>query len=146
VAYRPVGKQRLCKQRQFLGNGSVKTFPRQRIRKQQYSHCWKRGASTWSVLKCYKKGTKSIVRQSCTRGCGENILRVLSWKSGCEEKALGAWTEWLGTSYSLCFKEMEQAHATEGGWGCGYCCALLRSTAQRIVLERCGWKRPSFPL
>jgi hypothetical protein len=31
VAYRPVAKRWLCKQRPFLSNGSINTFPRQRI-------------------------------------------------------------------------------------------------------------------
>jgi hypothetical protein len=34
VAYRPVAMRRLCKQRPILGNGSVNTFPQQRIRTQ----------------------------------------------------------------------------------------------------------------
>jgi hypothetical protein len=39
VVYRPVAKQWLCKQWLFLGNASVKLFPRQRIHTQQQS--WK---------------------------------------------------------------------------------------------------------
>jgi hypothetical protein len=38
VAYRPVAKRWLCKQRPFLGNGWFNAFPRQRIRKQQQSY------------------------------------------------------------------------------------------------------------
>jgi hypothetical protein len=45
MAYKPVAKGRLCKQRPFLGNGSVNRFPRQQIRTNQYtsSYCWKLG-------------------------------------------------------------------------------------------------------
>jgi hypothetical protein len=42
----------------FLGKGSVNTFPRQRLRMQQSKYCWKRGVCVWSVLRCYKQGTK----------------------------------------------------------------------------------------
>jgi hypothetical protein len=41
VAYRPVAKRRLCKQRPFLGNGWLKAFPRYPIRKQQQSYSLK---------------------------------------------------------------------------------------------------------
>jgi hypothetical protein len=43
VAYRPVARKGHRKQGPFLGNGSVNTFPQQRIRTQQLSDCWKRG-------------------------------------------------------------------------------------------------------
>jgi hypothetical protein len=38
VAYRPIDKRELCKQRPFLGNGSVNTFPRK-----QNSHNFTKG-------------------------------------------------------------------------------------------------------
>jgi hypothetical protein len=57
---------------QFLGNGSVNTFPQQRIDAQQYRYCWKRGVSTWSVPRSYKKGNwgdqVSSVREPVKRG------------------------------------------------------------------------------
>jgi hypothetical protein len=46
--------------RTVSGNSSVNTFPRQLIRMQQSKYCWKRGVSAWSVLRCYKQGTKSV--------------------------------------------------------------------------------------
>jgi hypothetical protein len=45
VGYRPVAKRPLCKQPPFLGNGLVNKLPRQRIRMQQESYCWKTGVS-----------------------------------------------------------------------------------------------------
>jgi hypothetical protein len=44
----------------FWGNGSVNTFPRQRLGVQQRKH----GVSAWSVLSCYKGRKKSVESQS----------------------------------------------------------------------------------
>jgi hypothetical protein len=71
VVYKRTARQLLGKKWPFLGNGSVNMFLRQQIPMQQYSYCWKRGVSTWSVSRCYKQGTKSVVREFCTGGCEE---------------------------------------------------------------------------
>jgi hypothetical protein len=42
----------------FLGNGSVNTFPQQRIDAQPWRYSWKRGFSVWSVLRWYKQGAR----------------------------------------------------------------------------------------
>jgi hypothetical protein len=54
---------------QFLGNDLVNTFSRQRIRMQQR----KRGVYVWSVLRCYKQGTKSV-------DCWPSVLYGGPWR------------------------------------------------------------------
>jgi hypothetical protein len=48
---------------QFLGNGSINTFPLQRIYKQQPMYCWaitrENTFSIWFVPKCYKQSQSS---------------------------------------------------------------------------------------
>jgi hypothetical protein len=64
VAYRPVAKQWLCKQRPFLGNGSVNTFPLLGSRfliMQQLDYNNGNGVfSMWIVPKCYKQWTSLV--------------------------------------------------------------------------------------
>jgi hypothetical protein len=71
VAYRPVVKNWLCKQRPFLGNGSVNTFPRQRIARNNRVIVGNGVFSMWSVPRCYRQGAKSVESQFCTGGCEE---------------------------------------------------------------------------
>jgi hypothetical protein len=72
VAYRPVAKQWLCKQRPFLGIGSVNTFPllgSTFLIMQQLDYNNGNGVfSMWSIAKCYKQGTSLV--EFCT-GCYE---------------------------------------------------------------------------
>jgi hypothetical protein len=116
VAYRPIAKWWLCNQWLllgnghnqhttieqcsllsapfwFLGNGSVNTFPWQRILTQQYSYCWKRcfllGPCKGFIRKTV--GATQSVESSVLYGRlwrKELVIRVLTWKSGCEEKTL----------------------------------------------------------
>jgi hypothetical protein len=56
----------------FLNNGSLNTFPRQRIGGQQWRYCCKQGVSAWFVSMGYKKDNwddqVSSVRESVKRG------------------------------------------------------------------------------
>jgi hypothetical protein len=62
VAYRSIAKQWLCKQWPFLGNSWVNTFPllgsRFLIMQQLDYNNGNEVFSMWSVLRCYKHGTK----------------------------------------------------------------------------------------
>jgi hypothetical protein len=101
VADRPVAKQWFWKQRPFLGNSSVNAFPRQRIHTQQWSYCWKRGASKCSMLICYKKETKSVLGSSVWEAVKRRFYAwylecVIQWdcykscfKIRCQETASG---------------------------------------------------------
>jgi hypothetical protein len=102
MAYRLVTKRWLCKQRQFLGNGSVNTFPRQRSRKQQQSSSWMQRVfyvvraeilwteqfEQWVQLSSVKESVKTeswvreaeesiTVRSRCQWTVGEDIV---GWK------------------------------------------------------------------
>jgi hypothetical protein len=84
VAYRPVAKQRLCKP---ADSGQIldKHVPiaRQHVLNNATVGLqqWKRGGSAWSVLRCYKQGTKSV--QFRTGGCEER-----TWAREAEESLL----------------------------------------------------------
>jgi hypothetical protein len=78
VAYRPIAKQRLCKQRLLLRNVSINTFPfvRQQILNNEtvgLQQC-KRGLSAWSVRRSYLEDSwvhpVSSVRGVCEERTG----------------------------------------------------------------------------
>jgi hypothetical protein len=64
VAYRPVAKRRLCKQRPLFGNGSVNTFPLLGsgflILQQLHYNNGRAVFFLWSVPRCYMQGTRSV--------------------------------------------------------------------------------------
>jgi hypothetical protein len=70
LAYRPLAERQLCKQRPFLGNGSVNSFPLLGSRfliMQQLDYNNGNGVFLRVPLRdVYKQGTKSIVREFCT--------------------------------------------------------------------------------
>jgi hypothetical protein len=86
VAYRPF-QSGDCKQRPFLGLGSVNTFTllgrRFLIIQQLDYNSGDTVFSMWSVPRCYKQGTKLIERQFCTGGCEDR-----SWACEAEESPL----------------------------------------------------------
>jgi hypothetical protein len=97
VAYRPVAKQWLCKQRPLLGNSSVDTFlllgSRFLIMQQLVYNNGNRVISLWSMPRCYKQGIKlaeSLV-EFYTGGCEDR-----TWVSEAEESPLleAAAREW----------------------------------------------------
>jgi hypothetical protein len=75
VAYRSVAKQWLCKQRPFLGNGSVNTFRLLGSRfliMQQLDYNNGTGMfSMWSVPRCCKQRAKLSVELSFVRGASK---------------------------------------------------------------------------
>jgi hypothetical protein len=101
VAYRPVAKRTLRKQRPFLGNGSVNTFPRQLMRTQQLSYCWKRGvfyvvrAATVAMQRRGKHGSTtteglfsgwSVPRSYLEDNWDEPVSTVEFCTGGCEDR------------------------------------------------------------
>jgi hypothetical protein len=77
VSYRPVAKRRLCKQRQFLGNGSENTFPLIGSRfliTQQLKNMF----SMWSLPRCYKQGTKLLKIVSCARKVVKRVPELVA--------------------------------------------------------------------
>jgi hypothetical protein len=71
VAYRPVAKQWLCKQRPFLSNGSVNTFPllcsRSLVMQQLDYNIGNQKFSMWFMPRCYKQGIKLSLQLSSVR-------------------------------------------------------------------------------
>jgi hypothetical protein len=65
----------------FLGNGSVNTFPQQRIDAQQKRYIWKKGASLLSVTRSYLEDNwgdqVSSVRASVKKGLERVKLKYL---------------------------------------------------------------------
>jgi hypothetical protein len=98
VAYRPVAKQWLCKQRPFLGSGSVNTFPllgRRFLIMQQLDYNNGRTVfSMWSMPRCYNWEVWSVVSlvEFFTGGCEER-----TWVREAEESPLleAIAREWL---------------------------------------------------
>jgi hypothetical protein len=95
VTYTPVPGQWLCKQRRFLDNGSVNTFPRQRICTQHESYYWKRNvfyavhAERLQARRSFEFSSVELLVRSVQEAVKKKSERVMLKNPHCEKPLPG---------------------------------------------------------